>query len=203
MTFAERMERVLGPARAYIEGLSDRERRLLLALGVVAVAVFVLLPMYLVLDGVAEREEENRELIALLREFDSRADELRRRQAERDAVENLFRQDAPALGGFLETQAHSNGLELREVTDQPDQDVAGFIRHRVSAQIPNAGIEPMMRMLEAIENSQFPVTVSRIEADRAQEGKFNFRLGVDSYSRGEESGGTQGSGGSQRRGRER
>lgn len=187
MTMADRMERVVGPVRAYFDGLSDRERTMMIALGGVAILVFVLLPMYLVLDGVATREEENRQLSALLREFEQRSDDLRRRQAERDAVQSLFRQEAPALGGFLETQAHAKGLELREVTDAPDQEVAGFIRHRVSAQIPNAGIEPMMRMLETIENSQFPVAISRIEADRAQEGKFNFRIGVDSYSRNEES----------------
>lgn len=200
MTMAERMERVVGPIRAYFDGLSDRERTMMMALSGVAIAVFVILPMYLVLDGVAMREEENRQLIALLREFEQRSADLRQRQAERDAVQNLFRQEAPALGGFLESQAHSNGLELREVTDSPDQDVAGFIRHRVSAQIPNAGIEPMMRMLETIENSQFPVAVSRIEADRAQEGKFNFRIGVDSYSRGEESAAGTGTGANRRGG---
>lgn len=182
-TASERFERAIAPARAYFEGLSDRERRMLGALGAVAIVVFVLLPMYLVLDAVSSREEENREMIALLREFDQHAADLRTRQAERDAVQSLFRNDAPALGGFLETQAHANGLELREVTDQPEQEVAGFIRRRVSAQIPNAQIEPMMRMLETIENSQFPVAVSRIEADRATEGKFNFRIAVDTYSR--------------------
>ena len=65
MTMAERMERVVGPIRAYFDGLSDRERTMMMALSGVAIAVFVILPMYLVLDGVAMREEENRQLIAL------------------------------------------------------------------------------------------------------------------------------------------
>lgn len=181
MAFADRMDRVAAPIRNYFEGLTDRERRLMMALGVVAVLVFVVLPMYLVLDGISERERENRELVALLREFEQQGEDLRRKKAERDAMRQLFRQTVPPLGGFLETQASTAQVALREVTDQPDQEIAGFTRHRVTAQYPSADVESMMRMLATVENSPFPVTVSRIEADRAGDGKFNFRIGVDTY----------------------
>ncbi len=184
MSLAERTGALTAPIRAYFEGLNDRERKLMALLGLVGVLIFVVLPMYMVLDSITEREAENREIMALLRDLDQQGDDLLRRKAERDAVWNLFRQSAPALGGFLETQARSRSLSLREVTDQPDQDVGGFTRRRVNAQIPNADIEPMMTMLETIENSEFPVSISRIEADRAGQGKYNFRVGVDAYARG-------------------
>lgn len=186
MSFADRMQAASAPVRAYFEGLNDRERRLFGLLAVVAVLLGVVLPMYLVLDRITQRETENREILTLLRELDQQGDELLRRKAERDAVRTLFTRSAPALGGYLETQARNRSLTLREVTDQPDQDVGGFTRRRVNVQIPNADIEPMMTMLETIENSDFPVAVSRIEADRAGQGKYNFRIGVDAYARAAE-----------------
>jgi type II secretory pathway component PulM len=181
MAFADRMERVVAPVRNYIDGLNDRERRLFAVLGVVGILVFVILPMYLVLDGIGDRERENRELVALLRQFDQQGPELQSRKAERDAMRQLFTQRVPPLGGFLETTATNANVQLREVTDQPDQEVSGFRRHRVTAQFPSAEVEAMMRMLATVENSPFPVTVSRIEADRAGDGKYNFRIGVDTY----------------------
>lgn len=186
MSLAERMNAVTTSVRNYFEGLNDRERRLLGALFSVAVLVFVVLPMYLVLDSIAARETENRELLALLRELDQQGDALVRRKAERDAVRNLFRQPVPALGGFLESNARTRSLDLREVTDTPDQEVAGFRRHRVTAAFPSAGIEPIMQMLETVENSTFPVSISKIEADRAGDGHFNFRIGVDAYEQNAE-----------------
>ena len=138
--------------------------------------------MYLVLDGISKRESENRELVALLRDFEQRGEDLRQKKAERDAMRQLFHQTVPPLGGFLETQATAAHVTLREVTDTPDQEVSGFIRHRVTAQYPNMDIEPMMRMLATVENSPFPITVSRIEADRAGTLTLSaFDYEVDTY----------------------
>lgn len=186
MSLRERWEGVTGSVRAYFEGLNDRERTLLGLLGVVAVGVFVVLPMYLALDSIATREVENRELAAFLTEVEQQGEVLRRRKAELDAMRSLFEHEVPALAGFLDSQKGS--LEIREVTDQPDQEVFGFNRRRVNAQFPAADHEAMIRMLAEIDASPFPVSISRIEADRIGGAadsaiKYNFRVGVDAYVR--------------------
>ncbi|MCA9613334.1 MAG: type II secretion system protein GspM [Polyangiales bacterium] len=169
--------------RAYADGLNERERKLLGALGVVFALIVVLLPIYLVTSSISEIEEENRQISQVLRDIGRARGTLAQRQAEREAARARYQQAAPPLGSFLEARATEQELSLREVTDQPEKVVGDFRRRNVRATLPSVGLRKVIKLLTSIENSRFPVAVERIQIEhfRSGEDSYNVQIGVIAY----------------------
>lgn len=169
--------------RAYSDGLNDRERRLLGALGVVFALIVVVLPLYLVSSSISDIEEENRQISQVLRDIGRARGTLAQRQAEREAAQARYQQAAPPLGSFLEARATEQELSLREVTDQPEKVVGDFRRRNVRATLPSVGLRNVIKLLTSIENSRFPVAVERIQIEhfRSGEDSYNVQIGVIAY----------------------
>lgn len=180
----EELQKLVDALRAAYEGLNERERMLVGLLGGVFGAILVLLPLYLALDSISAMETENQELAAVLTELSDKAEELQLRRLEREQAAARYQRPAPALGSFVESTAQVEGLQLREVTDQPAVAIGAFSRRQVRASLAGVQLRPVIKMLAAIERSDYPVSTQRIQVDHPNDGdNYTFQIGVNAYDR--------------------
>lgn len=191
---------IMESLRDAFDNLTDREQKLVALLGVVVVVLVIGLPVYLMGAGLSEMEAENDALRDVMREIDQARPRLARLAAERDRNRALFANEAPALAGFVEQAAAAEELALREINDQPELAMSGYMRRGVRVRMPDVGIMPVLDMLKAIEDSGHPVAIGRLQIDRYRtEGNFNVQVGVRAYDVAE--GGADEAGSSMRGGR--
>ena len=175
----------LDGARAAYENLNERERRLVLALGVVLVLLVVFLPLYLLTSSVSDIEDENQQIRDALREISQHGGELAEWEAQREAAEQQYRNPAPPLGSFLEAKAREAGYDRPlEVTDQPEKVASGFTRRNTRASLPNVDLRTAVEMMVAIENSPYPVAIERLHIEHFQTGdRYNVQLGIVAFDK--------------------
>jgi hypothetical protein len=184
VNLAEPFSKAADAARHAYDGLNPRERVLVALLGGVFAAILVLLPLYLVMDGVSSMEAENQEIARVLDDLDGARADLERARLERQQALERYDHKAPQLGSFLETAAQREDLQLREVTDQPPLAIGEFSRRQVRASLSNVSLRPVIKMLAAIERSDYPVSTQRIQVDHTRDGDtYNFQIGVNAYDR--------------------
>jgi hypothetical protein len=73
--------------------------------------------------------------------------------------------------------------------------IGEFSRRQARASLSNVNLRPVIKMLAAIERSDYPVSTQRIQVDHTREGDtYNFQIGVNAYDRqgGEEEAGEAG-----------
>jgi hypothetical protein len=176
---------IIDSARTAFENLNERERRLVVILGVVLTALVVFLPLWLLTSSIGDVREENEEIRQVLREISQASGSLAVREAERAAAERLYDSPAPPLGSFLEAKAREAGYDRPlEVTDQPEKVSGGFTRRNVRASLPGVGLRTAIDMLTAIANSPHPVAIERLHIEHYQSGdRFNVQLGVIAFDR--------------------
>jgi general secretion pathway protein M len=148
--------------RDQLDNLSPREQRLLSILGVVAAAlVLVGIPAYLYMD-LADARDHNEQLRKVIAEMDSMGDLLAKRSAERAAREARYQNPAPALAAFIEGAAQANALEVPEATDRPNVTTKGYTERVTQVKMRKVGLKALVQMLERIEKSGHPVSVSQL-----------------------------------------
>jgi hypothetical protein len=178
------IEGAVDNGRTAYENLNERERKLVTLLGGVALALFVLLPLYLMNAAIEDLEQENNAIVEVLRDLDRARPALRQKDLERQAAMKLYESSAPSLGSFLEQMASDQGLMVREVTDQPEKDLGDYRRRHVRVTLPNVGLVEVVHMMAAISNSQYPVAIERVHIDHFRTGnQFNVQLGIVAFDR--------------------
>jgi type II secretory pathway component PulM len=171
--------------------LTNREKRITMALGITLLSFILGLPLYLVANGNTDLEAENERLRALLGNIAQRRDRLLQIANDKLQAEKRYRQKTPPLGSFLEALARDQGLTIQEVTDQPEKKEGRFTRRNVRVAIPNVELTPLINLMSAIETSRYPVAIEQIQLEHFQPGdKFNARIGVVTYDK--EGGGAAG-----------
>ena len=174
--------------RRWTDRLTDRERRLLGLLAVVAAALAVLSPLLWLQGAVDELQRQGEQMRQVLRELRRSRARLLERQAEQRALQERYRRKAPPLGSFVEAKAREHGLRITEVADQPDKELDGYRRRHTRVTLPNVDIAAFVRMVAAIKNSPYPVAIERIQIDHYGE-RFNAQLGVYAYDAPQRRGG--------------
>jgi hypothetical protein len=169
----------------YWAGLTERERRLVGILGIVAGLVVVFLIVYLPSQAIAELEEENEEIVLVLREIGAAHTRLDARARERAIAEARYDVRAPALASFLGTMASRESVTLPEVTNQPEVEEGRFRRRHVRAELGNAPLRSTIRFLSSLESEPYPIAIERIHIEHfaAGEDRFNVEVGVLTFDR--------------------
>lgn len=187
----------LAGMRAAFENLNERERKLVVALGIVVVLLVVFLPIYLLTSSVSDVEEENEQIRQALRDISQQGGQLAEWEAEREAAERRYESPAPPLGSFLEAKAREAGYDRPlEVTDQPEKVEGGFTRRNTRASLPGVGLRTAIDMMTAVENSPYPVAIERLHIEHYQAGdRYNVQLGVIALDKNRAGGGGGGGGG--------
>jgi type II secretory pathway component PulM len=171
--------RFLDSIREAWEKLSDRERRLLGLSGGVFVLMIVFVAVYTTSSAVAEVEEERDEIRRVLTDIELAGETLEKRMAERKAVEARFQTKMPALAAFVEGKARGEGLEVRQVVEEPQKDINGYRRHGVRVSFSGVSLRPVMRLLATIADEPAPIAVDDISIQHYQPGDlYKVDLGI-------------------------
>lgn len=168
--------------RDYWEKLSDRERKLLSIMGAVLLTVLVFGVVWTTSSAVAEVEEERDSIRSVLADIDRASDLLAKRRAEREAIEARFRIKPPALAAFLESKAKQEGLEVRQVVEEPEKKLNGYTKQSVRVGISGVSLRPLMHLLVAIEQEQAPIAIERLVIEHYSAGdSYKADIGVAAF----------------------
>ncbi len=168
--------------------VNARERRLLSVLAFVGGVVLLLAVPFALEAFVRVSASENDELRQALSDVQDARTRVRERQAKKDAVAARYAKKAPALAGYLEKMAHTQKLDVPDSTPLPDVPHGKrYVEHGTTIHVKKAGMLPMSKFLESIEQSGFPVMVSRLSIRKrsAEPDSYDVEVGVSSYDRSE------------------
>jgi general secretion pathway protein M len=176
------MPSFLDAFRDYWEKLSDRERRMLSIMGGVLLLVVVFGVVWTTSSAVAEVEEERNAIRSVLADIDRAQDLLAKRQAERAAIEARYQVKAPPLAAYLESKAKEQGLEVRQVAEEPEKTINGYRRQSVRAGLAGVSLRPFMHLLVAIEQEPSPVAIERLVIEHYAPGdSYKVDVGVSAF----------------------
>jgi len=176
------MPTFLDSIRDYWEKLSDRERRLLSITGAAVVALLAFAVVWITSSAVAEVEEERNGIRSVLSDIDRASDLLAKRQAERRAMEQRYQVKAPALAAFIESKAKEQGLEVRQVLEEPEKTINGYRRQSVRAGLSGVSLRPFMHLLATIEQETAPLAVERLVIEHYSMGDtYKVDIGVSAF----------------------
>jgi general secretion pathway protein M len=183
------MPSFLDSIRDYWEKLSDRERRMLSIMGGTVVALVVFTVVWITSSAVAEVEDERDAIRSVLSDIDRAADLLAKRQAERRLMESRYQIKAPALAAFVESKAKEQGLEVRQVLEEPEKSIDGYRRQSVRAGLSGVSLRPFMHLLAAIEQEPAPLAIERLVIEHYTPGdSFKVDIGVSAFDAPKKSG---------------
>jgi hypothetical protein len=178
------MTGLLERIRGAWDDLNDRERRLVGTLAV-AGAIFLLgFPLFWVMRGNTEIEDENAQLRVALRLLGEKRAQLMALAEARRTSETRYSRRTPPLGSFLEEEAKKHGLTIREMTDQPEKTAGNYHRRSVRASINDVGLTGIVDLLSGIERSPYPVAVDHIQIEHYQPGDmYRVKVGVLTFDK--------------------
>lgn len=178
------MSEWLEQLRGMWDDLNDREKRLVAALGVVLVGGILAFPLFWTARQNSEIEDQNAQLRATLQLIGQRRPLLLQIADTRKASMARYKHHTPQLGSFLEKEAKTHGLTIREVTDQPEKAAGNYLRRSVRASINEVGLTGIMDLLSDIVTNEYPVAVDQVQIEHYQAGdNFRFKLGVLTFDR--------------------
>lgn len=176
------MPTFLDSIRDYWEKLSDRERRLLSLMGAAVAALMTFAVVWITSSAVAEVEEERDGIRSVLADIDRAAELLAKRQAERQLMEARYNLKAPALAAFVESKAKEQGLEVRQVIEEPEKTVNGYRKQSVRATLSGISLRPLMHLLVAIEQEPSPLAIERLVIEHYTMGDiYKVDIGVSAF----------------------
>jgi general secretion pathway protein M len=168
--------------------MNDRERRLVGILAVVGVLVLICalpLGLEIFLHSQGADNDDLRQAIADVQDARGR---VRERQQRKDAIAARYGQKAPPLAGFLEQTARAQKLEVTEATPLPDVPHGKrYTEHGTNIHLKKAGMQPIAKFLEALENSGYPLAITRLNVRKrsGEPDSYDVEVGVASYDRTE------------------
>ncbi len=168
-------------------GLNPREQRVAsIAVYVLAVVFLLAIPVGLS-SLVASRRADNDELKEALSAVNGARTKIRERQERKNSIVTRYAKKAPQLGGFLEQNASAAGVQISESSDRPDVNHGKqYVERHTVIRLKNTGMGPIARFLEALEQSEYPVSVTRLNIRKRSGENDSYgpvEIGVSVYDR--------------------
>ena len=184
------MNDIVTRLRDWFDKLAPRERRLMSIL-VVALAVVLLLLVPVGASLVlASRRATNRELREAIHSIKNSREDVRQRQARRDAVVARYATRAPPLAGMLEKAARDNNLDVPESQDRPEiPHGKRYTERSTVVRLRKSGMLQLARVLEQIEQQRMPIAITRLNVRRrgGERDSYDVELGVSAFDRSDTS----------------
>lgn len=144
-------------------GLNPREQRIAsMAILVLGVALVLAVPVGLS-SLVSSRTADNEELKETLATVNGARAKIRDRRERKSALVTRYAKKTPQLGGFIEQQASIAKVQIADSQDHKDNPVGKqYVERYTVVHLKNTGMGAIARFMEAIENSGYPVSVTRL-----------------------------------------
>jgi general secretion pathway protein M len=166
--------------------LEPRERRLLVILGSILGVFLVLIGPIAVYSVVSSKRSDNRDMRELIDQvYDARAS-VAERKAKKDALLARYAKTAPPLAGFIEEQAKEQGGTAAESQDLPPVPHGKRYTERTTVvKIHKIGMLALAKVLEKIEQSGYPVVISRLglKPRAGEPDSYEVDLGISAFDR--------------------
>ena len=169
----------------FLDKLEPRERRLMIGLMAVVAVLLVLVGPFLALRSVSKKNTENQELRDLIATVGESRGVVEKKRAKQSALLKRYAKPAPKLAGFIDEIARENGLTA-EAVDKPDVPHGKrYTEKLTTVKMHKVGLRPLVKVLEKIEQSGYPVAVTRLKVQpRASEAdSYEVELGVSAFDR--------------------
>ena len=169
-------------------GLNPREQR------IATIAVFVIGAMLLLAVPiglqtlVSSRRNENEELRAALSAVNGARGQIRERQERKASIAQRYGKKAPQLAGFLEQTASAQKLQVTDSVDRPDVPHGKrYTERNTVIHLKKSGMASIAKFLEAIEKSNYPIAISRLNIRKraGEPDSYDVEVGVSAYDRTE------------------
>lgn len=166
------------------DGITPRERMLVVLLGISALVTLVLVVGFSISDRLDSMESENakrRRALAVLADYRVRG----RVTAAPGPVANIG-VDPVKLESYLDKAAEKVGIKVPTYKPRTPQDKQnGFRTHTVSLDVAGLTIDQVKDFLEAIENDNKLVVVSQLTIKRSfsDRTKLDVKMDVSTYSK--------------------
>lgn len=167
-------------------GLGTREQRnATLAAAVLVGLFFVVLPLGLQVLAIS-KSHANGELRDTLQKVQAARNDIRARNARKDGIAQRYAKKAPPLAGFLEQTARAYKLDISDSNDR--QELAHGKRYNernTVVHLRKAGMLPLARFIEAIEQSGYAVSVGRLSIRKrsGEPNSYDVEIGVSAFDR--------------------
>jgi general secretion pathway protein M len=168
--------------------MNARERRVVAVIGFILGCASVLAIPIGLDASVRTRVDENDELRQALTDVQDARLRVRERQAKKDAIALRYVKKAPSLAGYLEQMARQQKLEVTDSTPLPDVPHGKrYVEHGTNIHLRKTGMLPLVRFLESLEKSSYPIAITRLEIRKrsGENDAFDVECGVASYERTE------------------
>jgi general secretion pathway protein M len=182
------MNEQLARLREWFDKLAPRERRLV-SWFAVAMAVFILLLVPLGASMVlASRRDANRAIRAATTAIKNAREDVRLRQAKREAIAARYANRPPPLAGVLEKAARENRLDIPESQDRAEVPHGKkYVERTTVVRLRKASMLQLAKMLESLEQQHMPLSISRLNIRRrgGERDSYDVELGLSAYDRNE------------------
>jgi general secretion pathway protein M len=169
-------------------GFATREQRNLTWGAIAALGlVFFVVPVGLQALAFTKRGS-NAELREALQKVQSARNDIRLRHARKDSIVERYAKKAPQLAGYLDQTARSFKLEASDSNDRQEVAIGKrYAERNTVIHLRKAGMLPIARFVEAIEQSGYPVAVSRLNIRKrtGEPNSYDVEVGVSAFDRSE------------------
>jgi general secretion pathway protein M len=169
-----------------LQGLEDRERRLLGILVAMVVGAVVLLPPVALYALVHSRRSEVEEIRAAIQAIEDERETVERAKAGKGAIEQRYARPAPPLAAFLASLASEAGVEIPESQDrQAVPHGKRFEERTTKITLRKVGLLKLVKFLEKIEQAGHPVRVSQFDIRKrgSEPDSYDVDLVVSAFDR--------------------
>jgi general secretion pathway protein M len=174
--------------REWYEKLAPRERKLMNLLGGVVGAFLLFLVPLLMSLMLSSRRAENKALSEAIFAIKNGREEVRQRQAKRDAIVARYANKAPGLASVFEKAARDNHIDIQESRDQPDVPHGKkYVERTTVIRMRKVGMLSLAKMLEQLEQQHMPISISRFNIRRrgGERDSYDVELGISAFDRNE------------------
>jgi len=156
--------------RERLQGLEERERRLLGIALLVAVVGVVLTPPIALYAVLHSRRSEVEAVRSALTAIEDQSEVIELAKAQKGALEQRYKKPAPQLQAFLAKLASDSGVDIPESQDrQAVPRGKRFDERSTKITLRKVGMLKLVKFLERIEHSGHPVKVSQIDIRKRTE----------------------------------
>jgi Sec-independent protein translocase protein TatA len=136
---------------------------------------------------VSSRTAANDELKEALTQVNQSRQKIKERQEKKSAIASRYAKKTPQLGGFIETTAATAKVAIADSVDRPDTPHGKQYNERVTTvHLKNSGLAPVVKFLELLEQSNYPVSVTRLNIRKRSAEADSYgpiEVGVSAYDR--------------------
>jgi len=156
--------------RERLQGLEERERRLLGIALIVAVGGIVLAPPVALYAVLHSRRGDVESVRASITAIEDQSEVIELAKAQKGALEQRYKKPAPQLQAFLAKLAADVGVEIPESQDRQSVPRGKrFDERSTKITLRKVGMLKFVKFMEKIEQSRHPVKVSQLDIRKRSE----------------------------------